>query len=251
MRPAPLSVSYIRDMTLICVKKWCWALGAMLILTSCAYWKPIPPAATANTGPPSPLKGLRAEAVMEFKGAENLSGRAHILVKSPSSFRIEILGPFNTPATTISSDGTALSIFSGGTLKTYRWDEENPVLPYSFAPDELAALLLGGGPLDNAKPPEGVRPPLTAYKITRDKDGNITGVIKLKNGSAVFTVAMSDFRDAGNGVEPPEGAQPLQGVLPFSLTIDDGYKSLRIRYKSLEINPDIEPGVFNIAPDKP
>lgn len=213
-----------------------WALGFMLILAGCAQLKPVSPAASAKTGPPASLNALRAEAVMEFKGAQNLSGKAHILVKSPSSFRIEILGPFGAPVTTISSDGAMLSVFSDGTLKTYRWDEENPlkglspILPYSFAPEELAALLLGGGPLDTAKPP------LTAYRITRDKDGNITGVIKVKNGSEVFKVAMSEFRDAGNG------------VLPFIITIDDGYKSLRIRYKNLELNPDIKPDVFTIAP---
>lgn len=207
-----------------------WALGSMLLLAGCAFLKPAP-AAPAKAGPPTGLTALRAEAVMEFKDSGNLSGRALILVKSPASFRIEILGPLNSPVTTISSDGAVLSIFSDGSLKTYRWDEENPVLPYSFTPEELAALLLGGGPLDPAKPP-----PLTAYRITRDKDGNITGVIKIKDGLEVFRVAMSDFRDAGNG------------VLPFSLTVDDGYKSLRVRYKSLEINPDIKPDVFNIVP---
>lgn len=213
-----------------------WALASMLLLAGCAFLKPVP-VAPAKAGPPAGLNALRAEAVMEFKDSGNLSGRAHILVKSPASFRIEILGPFNSPVTTISSDGAALSIFSDNSLKTYRWDEENPVLPYSFAPEELAALLLGGGPLDPAKPPpEGAEPHLTAYRITRDKDGNITGVIKIKDGSEVFRVAMSDFRDAGSG------------VLPFSLTVDDGVKSLRVRYKSLEINPDITPDVFNIAP---
>lgn len=205
-------------------------LGALFLIAGCSYIKPAPPA-PVNTGPPKPFNALRAEAVMEFKGAKNLSGSAHILVSSPSSFLIEILGPFNSPVTTISSNGADLSIFSDGALNIYRWDEENPVLPYSFAPEELAALLMGGAALDLAKPP-----PLTTYSITRDKGGNITGVIKIKDGSELFKVAMSEFRDAGNG------------VLPFNLTIDDGLKILRVKYKSLEVNPDISPDVFNIAP---
>ncbi len=206
------------------------ALCLMLILAGCAWFKPAP-AKPVKTGEPPPIRALRAEAVMEFKeGAGSRSGRASIVVNAPASFRIEILGPFNSPVTAIVSDGTVLSIFSDGALKTYRWDEENPVLPYAFTSEELAALLLGGGRLA-----PGAAPLSTGYRTTSDKDGNITGVVKVKDGTEVFMAVMSDFRSAG------------EGVFPFSITVDDGYKSLRVRYSAIEINPDIKPDVFNIA----
>jgi hypothetical protein len=83
---------------------------------------------------------LRARAVVELE-KKDLRGRAVILVKSPDLVRIDILGPFNQISAVIVSDRTALTFYSNGELRSYKWND--PLIPYSFSPSEFVTFLMG------------------------------------------------------------------------------------------------------------
>jgi outer membrane lipoprotein-sorting protein len=167
----------------------------------------------------SPPLSLRAKAVVELEKAE-FRGRAVIVVKSPDLVRIDFLGPFNHVVAVIVSDGAGLTFYSNGEARSYKWHD--PLLPYSFSPEELVSFLMG-------------RPEKEGYyELDMDGEGNISRLVKLRDGAPVFKVFMDDYREV-------RGA-----TIPFAIAIEDGEKRLDIRYSSVELNPEVEKDLFSL-----
>jgi hypothetical protein len=160
---------------------------------------------------------LRARAVVELE-KKDLRGRAVILVKSPDLVRIDILGPFNQISAVIVSDRTALTFYSNGELRSYKWND--PLIPYSFSPSEFVTFLMG-------------RPEKKGYyEFDMDGQGNISRLVKFIDGVPVLKVAMEDY-------------QEVQGVpIPFKIAIEDGRERLNIRYSFVELNPEMGKDLF-------
>lgn len=191
-------------------------------VSGCAAFAPAPlplPPETAKLKPSS----IRAQAVVELKKPVPLSGKAVIIAKSPGSFRIEVLGPFSHTLALLVSDGESLYMFSRGQSSRFGWDD--PELPYPFKAEEVVSFLLGAGPV-NGGGAEG-------QIVSTDAEGHITKITRIKDGSAVFTASLSDYRIAG-------GAH-----IPFNISIENGKEGLSIRYSSVEINPEINSDFFN------
>jgi hypothetical protein len=162
---------------------------------------------------------LRAEAIVELE-REEFRSRAVILVKSPDLVRIDFRGPFNQVVAVVVSDGTELTFYSNRKIRSYRWDD--PQLPYHFRPREFVSFLLGR-PGDKGR-----------YEFTRDSQGNITRLVKLRRGIPVLKVAMGDWRQV-HGVS-----------IPFTIAIEDGHERLNIRYTSVELNSRMEKELFTV-----
>jgi outer membrane lipoprotein-sorting protein len=182
------------------------------------------PGCSAISIQPTPYPGttpdtLRAEAIVELE-KEEFRGRAVILLKRPNLARIDFLGPFNQVVAVIVSDGTELTFYSNGGVRSYRWDD--PRLPYSFSPWEFVSFLFGR-PVDGGQ-----------YELTRDEKGNIQRLVKLRAGIPVLKVAMGDWRQ-------------VRGVfIPFEIAIEDEQERLDIRFSSVELNTRMEKELFII-----
>ena len=205
------------------------ALLLTLILSGCATLKTETDLAKYSAGWPDII---RAEAIVELDSDRRLKGRAIILAKVPDRFRIEVRGPFGRLIGLLLSDGDNLTVFADGELKTYRWSD--PALPYPFSAEEFVSFLLGKNDLAPGAPTEG-------YAITRNKVGKIAKIVKFEEGNPILSVDMSDYKaNAGYAV-------------PHSISLKDDRRGLelKIRYTSVEINPDIKEDVFKISPLSP
>lgn len=165
---------------------------------------------------------FRAAGVVVLKKGFAVAGRATILVKRPSSFRIEVSGPFGQTVALLLSDGDSFYIYSGGEAKTFRWDD--PALPYPLRPAELVSVLTGSI----------VQTTGQEARVTKDDAGR---VIKLENAvldAVPFIITLQDYRDTG-------GMQ-----IPFDIRIMRGVEEIDIRYSTIEINPVLPSDAFLI-----
>ena len=200
------------------------ALLLTLILSGCAALKTETDLIKYSAGWPDII---RAEAIVDIDSDRRLKGRAIILARAPDYFRIEIRAPFGRLIGLLLSDGESLRVFTDGELKTYRWSD--PALPYPFSAQEFVSFLMGKNDLAPGTPAE-------RYEITRNKTGKIAKIVKFKEGNPILSVEMSDYKaNAGYAV-------------PHSISLKDGRRELQIRYKSVEINPEIKEDVFKISP---
>lgn len=174
-----------------------------------------PPVMPMATVTPTSIK---AEAIVEAGRTVTLRGHAVIMAKSPASFRIEVLGPFSSTLALIVSDGESLSVVTGGDQSQF--EEMEP--PYPFSSGDIVSLLLGAAPAQQ-----------DGQQVFEDEDGHIAKVVRSKDGSPVFTASLADYREAG-------GAH-----IPFNISIEGGGRTLRIRYTSVEINPELDSEFFN------
>ncbi len=197
-----------------------------LLLSGCTISRPGADLINYRAGTPDII---RAEAVVEITNGKRLRGRAVILAKKPDSFRVEILGPFGRLIAMLLSDGDDLTVFTNGGLKTYKWSD--PALPYPFTSEEFVSFLLGKN--DWASPNPGASAGGT-YKITWNESGNIANLVKFKEGSPILNVSMSDYK-AASGY-----------VLPYRISLEDGRRTLGIRYTRIEVNPTLRDDVFEI-----
>lgn len=201
-------------------------LLALLFFWGCAGLKPSKELPDLGEKKKTP-KSIRAEAVVELKKIITLSGRGTIMAKNPDRFRIEVLGPFNHVMALLVSDGTTLYAFSGGEIEKKDW--EDPALPYSFKAKEVVSFLLGSQyPKNKASLKED------NIEVLTDKDGHISKIVKYKKGSASLTVKMSDYRDIS-------GAH-----IPFNIHIEDGKRTLKIKYSDVEIDPELSEDFFSL-----
>ncbi len=203
------------------------ALLLILILSSCATLKTETDLTKYSAGWPDII---RAEAVVDLDSDRRLKGRAVILARGPGFFRIEVRGPFGRLIGLLLSDGEYLRVLANDELKTYRWSD--PALPYPFSAQEFVSFLLGKNDLAPADPGA----PRAEYEITRNDFGKIAKVVKFIERHPILSVEMSDYKaKAGYAV-------------PHSIYLKDGRRELKIRYTSVEINPEIKEDVFKISP---
>lgn len=201
------------------------ALSLAFIISGCAGLRPLkeelPP------GPPlAAPASIRANASVEIKrNTLSLTGRANIIARSPGSFRIEVMGPFNQTAALLVSDGKNLYMLSNGEIEKHGWDE--PGFPYSFRAGDIVSLLLG------ATPDTGLEAG-TGYEAATDEAGCLKKLTRTKAGKNVLTAALDDYRNI-------EGAH-----IPFNISIADEKRDIRIRYRSVEVNPRIDDDIFTI-----
>lgn len=197
-----------------------------LILPSCATTKHEPDKGEYSTGRPDII---RAEAVVTLDSSRRLKGRALILAKKPGFFRIEVRGPLGRLIGLLLSDGEYLRVLADDELKTYRWND--PALPYPFTAVEFVSFLTGGPERDYA--------PSKPYEITHDSAGKIATLVKFNQGNPILSVEMSDYR-TNSGY-----------AIPHNISLKDDRAALVIRYKSVEVNPEIKADVFKILPILP
>ncbi len=197
-----------------------------LIISGCATTKPAPDLLEYSAGSPGII---RAEAVIKLENPRRMKGRAVILAKEPGFFRIEVRGPLGRLIGMLLSDGEHLRVLADGELNTYRWND--PALPYPFTAVEFVSFLTGNSELKH--------PGAADYKITRDTAGKIATLIKFDKGNPILSVKMSDYqRDSGY-------------VIPHNISLKNDQTALEIRYKSVEVNPEINADVFTILPILP
>ncbi|MBI5345063.1 MAG: hypothetical protein HZB83_06985 [Deltaproteobacteria bacterium] len=195
-------------------------LTVVTALAGCAVFKTNRPA-TEDIPPYPPPASIRAEATVELGKESTLAGRAVIHVKSPGYFRIEVFGPFGSTLALLASDGKRLFIFSQGESRRYRWDGLD--FPYPFTSEDMVSFLLGS-----------VLPKTVAAfdSIVQNERGRVIRVTRSRDGKEIFRASMSDFR-------------ALKGAsLPFSVSIEDSFEALNIKYSTVEINPDITDDIF-------
>ena len=202
-----------------------------LILSGCSTLKTAPDLTKYSAGWPNII---RAEAVVELDSSRQLKGRAVILAKEPGFFRIEIRGPFGRLIGLLLSDGEYLTVLADGELNTYRWSD--PALPYPFTAMEFVSFLTGSGDPIGQGDTSSKRP---NYEITRNEAGKIATLVKFKEENPILSVEMSDYK-VNSGY-----------VIPYSISLKNGRTELKIRYKNVEVNPEIKEGVFNILPLSP
>lgn len=194
-----------------------------VLLIGCAALRP---PEKEPVGPPviAP-SSLRAQAVVEVRRNASMSGRAQVLAKSPSSFRIEVFGPFGQTAALFASDGEAVYVLTEDGLETYGMD--GPGAPYSLDPEDIVSFLLGVPRLA-----EGAgAPDVTA---ATDGHGRLRTFTRTVEGLPALKVVLDDYRAV-------DGAH-----IPFSITIDDGKRTVAIKYREVEVNPGLDQAVFSL-----
>lgn len=199
------------------------ALVLFIFLAGCAAVSTVPEKALTPGAEKIVPASLRAEAVVEIKRVVPVSAKALVLVKSPDKFRIEVTGPLGSVMGLMLSDGETLSVFSGDEVKNYRWND--PFSPYPFDSIEAVSFLLGDQP--------GAANDRADYKVKRGEDGRIKEILKYKDGVPLLTARLSDYREISGA------------VIPFNISIE-GKDTIRIRYSSVEVNPELDGSLFMI-----
>lgn len=211
-----------------------------IALYGCTGMRPaVPPGDGMPTPGLSAPKSISARAVVELEDDTRVRGRAQIAVESPDRFRIEVYGPVGQVAATLVSDGKHLLVYSRGQRRVYRWDD--PFLPYSFTATDVVGVLTGSFP---ATAP--------GYDTTTDSEGHVTSALRATAESwsgrggrgkwaagdraGQIRLGMADYRDAGGA------------VVPFTMTIDDGSRSLRIEYTEVQTPSTHPPETFSTTP---
>lgn len=191
-----------------------------LLAAGCAAKRPVtlpPPEITPVT--------LRAYGAVEMKRVFAISGRALILASSPASFRIEVYGPFGQTAAIIASDGeTVYTVTEDGT-ESFSRDE--PGVPYSIKPEDVTSFLLGN--------------PRPAYEFSgnrvetaMDEHGRLRLFSRpAEDGERGLKVLLEDYREVS-------GAH-----IPFRIIIDDGKRTVTIKYNEVEVNPALPEDLFS------
>ncbi|HHL39737.1 MAG TPA: hypothetical protein ENJ37_04470 [Deltaproteobacteria bacterium] len=196
---------------------------AAALVGGCASLTPCRRADGGADSPPAVRRAsaLRAEAVVTI-GRDGLRGRALVLVKAPSLFRIEVYGPFDQVAAVLAGDGPRLVYYRGGDRRSLSLD--TPLFSGRFSPMELTGLLLG----DTAALER-----MGAEVRTRDEEGAaVTEVVKTSGGVTLYRARFAETGDT-SGVE-----------LPRAITITNGRDSLAIRYLTVEVDPLLDDDLF-------
>ena len=190
----------------------------LIAVTGCAGIKP-----PKELPPPGRVPySIRAQAVVEIKRLIPVSGRANVIAKSPASFRIEVFGPFGQTAALLSSDGETTYVLTEKGIEEFRKGDAD--VPYSLAPEDITSLLIGGTTAGTQA--------LVGADIRRDDAGRLKSFSKATPGKEDLNVSLDDYRDVA-------GAH-----IPFIITIENGKRKIEIKYKAVEVDPDIDDGVF-------
>lgn len=200
-------------------KNLLFLIAFFLLFCGCAAIKP---PGQAPSGPPElDASSVRARAVVELrKGRFSAAGRAAIFAMAPSSFRIEVFGPFGQAVALIASDGERLLVDSGAKTDLFLWGD--PGIPYSFEATEAVSFLTGR------------RGALSSGALeTRDAWGRLLGYARAA-GDRELKATLGEYREVA-------GAH-----IPFFIRIEDGERELVIKYTDVEVTPLLEDGFFEL-----
>ncbi len=203
------------------MRKFFWlAALAPLVAAGCAAKLP-PPLSPPEITPVS----LRAHGVVEMKRRFfTISGRALVLARSPASFRIEVFGPFGQTVAVLASDGEAIYTVTEDGAEALSRDE--PGVPHSLKPEDAASLLLG-----NPRPAGELAG--GEVETSTDEHGRLRLFSRpARDGEGGLKVLLEDYREVS-------GAH-----IPFRIVIDDGKRTVTIKYSEVEVNPELPEDLF-------
>ncbi|MFQ5442818.1 MAG: outer membrane lipoprotein carrier protein LolA [Thermodesulfobacteriota bacterium] len=168
-------------------------------------------------------EAIRARATVTLEQRESLRGRAVIVAKRPGSFRIDVFGPFGQSLAVLASDGKTLVFFSKDGLRAF--EPGGPEITANLSPARLVSILLG----------DRSHSPIEGDKSKRGREDRAERSAAEKDGRREPEINLSDFRDV-------DGA-----IIPHNISIAYGGKRIEIRYREIEIDPEIKAEVFNIT----
>jgi len=189
------------------------------------------------------LMSLKATAQIKVKPGKGreLAGRALIMLKRPDQLRVEVFGPANQTV--------ALVVYNGGELSFLSFQENKLYKDYPFPMDvsKLPNYLLGL-PVSGGQGPEGsglykkpdFYPDSCIYinseneQISVTNEGTISDIMRQGDGNRQIQVTISSYKDI-NGF-----------LFPFAISIDNGLANLSIKYRDVELNPDISDDSFSL-----
>jgi hypothetical protein len=170
--------------------------------------------------------------------ARDLRGKALIVVKSPDKLRIDILGALKRPVFILASSGEDCDYFNNGKVSSCELNEGELALPFKLS--ELVGILLGSvQDIINGEKELGVE-----WRLLRDTKERPSHLYKYMSGdlkTPVLRVSMEDYRD----VISDDGR--VLASLPYSIVIENDKERLSIQYKSVELDGETEPALFNIS----
>jgi len=195
------------------------AAAALLSVAGCAATGPLDKAAYA---PGATASSIRARGVVELKkDSFSARGRAAVMAQAPGSFRIEVFGPFGQTAALFASDGERLLVSSEGKTSLFFWGD--PAIPYSFNAKEAVSSLTGA-PVEEE-----------AGGFSRfDGNGRLSEYTREVQGRPPLRVTLDEYALV-------DGA-----AVPFRISLEDGRRTITIKYTEVEVNPPFENGFFKV-----
>lgn len=205
------------------------------------------------------LRGLARLAVDRNDGSVQLRGKQLVVLERPSRLRVEILGFLNQSLAVIATDGEGFEVYraedqsyeAGEVDERLLWNEAG----IDLSPEEAVAVLLG----------VPISEPLPALaSAVRDGDGRIQidladsqGTVVQRatfdpagslrafevlddSGAALWSAQFDEYRDVGGS--------------PFAhsigLDVRSGKTRAEISFRNVELNPDLQPGLFQLFPSR-
>ncbi|RMF46594.1 MAG: hypothetical protein D6751_04650 [Deltaproteobacteria bacterium] len=204
-------------------------------------------ALTRATGQAERLRGL---AVVSIKSPEgDFRGRQALVAARPDRLRAEALSMFGPPLMVVATDGERLQAWLPGQNRFYfgRADGNglSRVLRLQATPRQLVALVHHAPGYDNAD--WRAYRETFGFRLLSDRDGlarsllfddrmRLVGLEVEAEGAILMKAAWSRFDE--------------QDGFPRDLTLEwpGTGRSLRLSFKTLELNPEIPDGLFQLTP---
>lgn len=215
---------------------------------------------TATSGKTRSLKGMAKVRIVS--GQKETNAREIIVIKRPSSFRLETLGLMGSPAMIIATDGPRYTVQVPTENKVIVWDRsssDTPIpVPFSLLEtEEIAAIFLGGTPIiaygtvDMTKSDLGKTYTLTLHS----KDGFRKQ--QLVVDSETYQINSSEITDGYRGTVISlsySNYQNLAGIM-FPKKIEAQFlprlDSVQINFEEIDINPKVDDDLFVLKPLSP
>jgi outer membrane lipoprotein-sorting protein len=202
------------------------------------------------------LESLQTSAVMEFSnGADHVKAREDIVVRRPSSLRVEAMSPFGV-ALIVAAQDSRLQIFEPSKNTLMRGTADAATLArfarIPMAPRDAVGLLMGIVPeAQNTSPPDGVTSEgdmtVLAYNeadgARRElgfQNGQLAMVRKrTPDGAVNFEIRYADYRDIGGVMF----AYKVDADFPVAAT------KVSFVYKRPIVNGKIADSIFTLTPN--
>lgn len=195
---------------------------------------------------------VRGEAKAKVDSAQGSGSLTQfIIAQAPNRVRLESIDFFGRPVAVLASDGVRGSLYDLDKNVIYEGPATahmvSRLLPMSIAPDVLVALLLGAAPVsDDAK----------ALSLEVDEVERVYVLVVSDEGDlrriGIDTVSLRPAWISTAGWNAKfEGWKP-DALLPEKVTLSssDGQAKVALSWRENEVNPDVEPEVFEIqVPD--
>jgi hypothetical protein len=201
------------------------------------------------------LRGQARLAVDREDGTIHLRGKQLLLLKKPSSLRVEILGFLNQSQAVLVTDGDRFEVYrahdhsyeSGQVDDSLLWNEAG----ISLSPEEAVSVLLGAPTFEPGLSPAGavrdgdgrIRIDLTdadgvvRQRVTFDPAGPLHGFELLEtSGETVWIAQFREYRDVGG----------VSFAHAISLDVAAGKTHAEISFRDLELNPALPAELFQL-----